>query len=120
MNDFEPYDLMKFIQQGGVLMWPILACSIVALAVALERFFRLSRARKGTREFLDALREVLRNGRAQDAITLCDEADAPLGRIMKAGLLKSERSKSDIKEAIEGAGRLEVPRLERYLSALAT
>ncbi|MDZ4858263.1 MAG: MotA/TolQ/ExbB proton channel family protein [Candidatus Hydrogenedentes bacterium] len=120
MNEFEAYDLMKFIQQGGILMWPIMACSVLALAITLERFYRLNRARKGMRELMDAVREVLRQGRVQEAITLCDEADTSLGRILKAGLLKHNRSKADIREAIEDAGRLEVPRLERYLGALAT
>ncbi len=118
--DFEPYDLMKFIQLGGILMWPIMACSIVALAVTLERLWRLRRAQTGTREFMDAMRSILRQRRIQEALTLCDESDTPVARVVKAGVLKHNRPKADIREAIEDAGRLEVPRLERYLGALAT
>lgn len=118
--DFEPYDLMKFIQLGGILMWPIMACSIIALAVTLERLWRLRRAQTGLREFMDTMRSVLRQRRIQEALTLCDESDAPVARAVKAGVLKHDRSKADIREAIEVAGRLEVPRLERYLGVLAT
>jgi biopolymer transport protein ExbB len=111
---------MKFIQMGGILMWPIMACSIVALAVTLERLWRLRRAQTGMREFMDAMRSILRQRRIQEALTLCDESDTPVARVVKAGVLKHNRPKADIREAIEDAGRLEVPRLERNLGALAT
>lgn len=114
---FEQFDV---IFDGGVLMWPILACSIVALAITIERFWSLRRASIDTRDFMDTMRTVLRQNRFQDAIDVCDETDGPVARIMKAGLLKHNRSKEDIREAIEDAGHLEIPRLERYMSALAT
>jgi biopolymer transport protein ExbB len=95
-------------------------CSIVALAIAIERFFSLRRATIDTREFMDTMRTVLRQNRIQEAIGICDETDGPIARITKAGLLKHKRSKADIREAIEDQGHLEIPRLERYLSALAT
>lgn len=114
---YKGYELMG---QGGILMWPILFTSIVALAIALERFLSLRRATIDTREFMDTMRQVLRRNRIQEAIEICDETDAPVARIMKAGILNHDRSKEDIREAIEDAGHLEIPRLERYLSALAT
>jgi biopolymer transport protein ExbB len=110
----------EIIWEGGILMWPILLCSIVAVAITIERFIVLRRASIDTREFMDTMRQVLRQNRMQEAIEICDETDAPVARIMKAGILKHNRSKEDIREAIEDAGHLEIPRLERYLSALAT
>lgn len=110
----------KVIMQGGVLMIPIGLCSIVALAIIIERFYSLRRASIDTREFMDTMRQVLRQNRIQDAVEICDEVDAPIARIMRAGILKYNRSKEDIREAIEDAGHLEIPRLERYLSAMAT
>lgn len=114
--------LQKFeiIFQGGPLMIPIALCSVVALAIAIERFWSLRRATIDTREFMDAMRTVLRQNRIEEAIEICDETDGPIARITKAGLLKHRRSKEDIREAIEDAGHLEIPRLERHLSALAT
>ena len=112
--------MLNIIQEGGVLMYPIIACSIVALAITIERFWTLRRATIDTREFMDAMRTVLRQNRIQEAVAICDETDAPVARIMKAGVLKHNRSKEDIREAIEDAGHLENPRLERYMSALAT
>jgi len=112
--------LFKVIMQGGILMIPIGLCSIVALAIIIERFYSLRRASIDTREFMDTMRQVLRQNRIQDAVEICDEVDAPIARIMRAGILKYNRTKEDIREAIEDAGHLEIPRLERYLSAMAT
>jgi biopolymer transport protein ExbB len=113
-------NVIELFFKGGILMWPILACSIVALAITIERLFSLRRASIDTREFMDTMRQVLRQQRIQEAVEICDETDAPVARIMKAGILKHNRRKEDIREAIEDAGHLEIPRLERYLSALAT
>ena len=113
----QPFEI---ISQGGILMFPIVACSVVGLAIIIERLFSLRRATIDTREFMDTMRQVLRQNRIQEAIEICDETDAPVARIMKAGVLKHNRGKQDIREAIEDAGHLEIPRLERYLAALAT
>jgi len=112
-----PIDLMT---KGGILMWPILACSVVGLALTIERAIALRRANIDTQEFMQSMRLVLRQNRIQEAIQICDETDAPVARIMKAGLLKHRGSKQDIREAIQDAIHLEIPYLERYLSALAT
>jgi biopolymer transport protein ExbB len=113
-------DTFSIIFEGGILMWPIMICSVVALAITIERFWTLRRATIDTREFMDTMRTVLRQNRIQETIKICDDTDGPIARILKAGLLRHKRSKEDIREAIEDAGHLEIPRLERYLSALAT
>jgi len=108
------------MSKGGVIMWPILICSILALAIAIERFYSLRRVSIDTREFMDVIRTALRQNRIQEAVGICDETNAPIARIVKAGILKFDRAKEDIREAIEDAGHLELPRLERYMSALGT
>ena len=113
-------EIFEVIKNGGILMWPIMACSIIALAITIERFISLRRATIDARQFMDDMRTVLRQNRIQEAIEICDETDAPVARIVKAGLLKHNRNKEDIRESIEDAAHLEIPRLERYLSALAT
>jgi len=101
-------------------MVPIIACAIVAFAVAVERFFTLRRARINTREFMETIRTVLRQNKIAEAIEVCEKTPGPIARILKAGMLKHGRRKRDIREAIEDAGQLEIPRLERYLGVLAT
>ena len=114
------YTGIELLSKGGVIMWPIMFCSFIALAIAIERFWSLRRMTIDTREFMDVIRTALRQNRVQEALTICDETDAPMSRIVKSGILKYNRTKEDIREAIEDAGQLEVPRLERYLSALGT
>ncbi|MFO7774997.1 MAG: MotA/TolQ/ExbB proton channel family protein [Candidatus Hydrogenedentota bacterium] len=114
------YEYYEVIFRGGILMFPIMLCSVVALAITIERFFTLRRAKIDTREFMDTIRTVLRQNRTQEAIEICEETDGPIARITKAGILKHDRSKDEIREAVEDASHLEIPRLERYMSALAT
>jgi len=111
---------VNIIFSGGIVMWPIALCSVVALAITIERIWSLRRASIDMVEFMESMRDVIRQNRMQEAIGICDQTDGPVARILRAGLLKHNRSKEDIREAIEDAGHLEVPRLERYLSALAT
>jgi biopolymer transport protein ExbB len=110
----------EIIFTGGIIMLPIMACSVVALAITIERFFTLRRATIDTRELMDTMRTFLMKKRIQEAIDICQEMDVPVARIVKAGILKHNRGKEDIREAIEDAGHLEIPRLERYLPAMAT
>lgn len=110
----------ELIDRGGVVMWPIFVCSIIALAIALERFYTLRRVAVVTRELMDLVRSALRQNRVQEALQTCDETRTPIARVVKAGLVKYNRSKDDIRQAIQDAGRLEVPRLERYLAGLGT
>ena len=116
-SSFTPYEL---ISEGGIVMWPIFFCSFVALAIVIDRLLFLRRASINTREFMETMRQVLRQKRIQEAIQICDETDAPIARLMKAGVLKHNRSKDEMREAIQDAGNLEMPHLERRLSALAT
>jgi len=114
------FPLIRYIIWGGPVMVPIIACSIIAFAVAVERFFMLRRAKIDTRKFMAVMRAVLKQNRTSEAIRLCDRTPSPIARILKAGILKHGRTRAEIREAIEDAGRLEIPRLERYLGVLAT
>lgn len=115
-----PMDPLEVMFKGGILMWPILLCSIIGVCIIIERFWFLRRASIDTSEFMDTIRQVLKQNRIQDAVDICDKVDAPVARILKAGIMKYRKSKEEIREAIEDAGQMEIPRLEKYLSALAT
>lgn len=116
-QDLQAFEL---IFSGGPLMWPIMACSVVAFGIAIERFITLRRAAIASRDFMEAARQVLRQGRVQDAVAMCSDSDGPLARIVKAGLMKSGRTREEVREAMEDAAKIEAPRLERYLPGLAT
>lgn len=112
--------MWELILKGGPLMVLILACSVIALAVVVERMYQLRRSKIDTALFMEEISETLRRNKVMQAVDRCNAMPGPIARILKAGILKHDRSRSEIKEAIEDAGLHEVPRLEKNLPVLAT
>ena len=101
-------------------MYPIILCSVIAMAIIIERAYHLYRAKIDTRKFMDDIANVLRRNKIMEAIEICDKTPGPIAHILRAGILKHDRPKQEIKEAIEEAGLYEVPRMEKNMTALAT
>ncbi len=112
--------MLDFIRMGGPLMYPILLCSILFLAIFIERLFHLHRAQINTNEFVSGIRNILKKRSIAEAISICDETPGPVAYVVKAGILKHDRPKEEIKETINDAAVHEVPRLEQNLVVLAT
>ena len=108
------------VVKGGPLMFLILLCSVIALAVVIERLWHLRRAKINTEEFMEDIAETLKRNKIMDAIDKCNAMPGPIAHILKAGILKHDRPRLEIKEAVEDAGLHEVPRLEKNLGVLAT
>ncbi|MEA3488950.1 MAG: MotA/TolQ/ExbB proton channel family protein [Candidatus Omnitrophota bacterium] len=106
--------------KGGPLMFLILVCSVIAFAVIVERLWHLRRAKINTEEFVEDIAETLKRNKIMDAIDKCNAKPGPIAQILKAGILKHDRPRVEIKEAVEDAGLHEVPRLEKNLGVLAT
>jgi biopolymer transport protein ExbB len=112
---------MKFMIEGGTVMWFLLAFSIIAVAVIIERAWILQKAKINVNEFLAKLRKALIvNKSIRDAIKICEQYRGPLASIMKAGLLKYGQPKEDIEKTIETAALHEVGRLEKRLVVLSS
>ncbi len=111
---------MEWILRGGPMMVPILLCSFIALAVIVERIMFLRAIGINTRKFMGEISYSLKRNRADEAIEMCDKSRGPLPRVLKAGILKYDRSKGDIKEAIEDAALHEIPGIEKNIGILAT
>lgn len=112
---------MQFMRDGGPVMWVLLAFSIVALAVIIERFIALRRARINVNEFLAKIRKALLVNRSvREAVKICEQYRGPVASIMKAGLLKYGQPREDVEKTIENAALFELNRLERGLVVLAT
>jgi biopolymer transport protein ExbB len=112
--------MLDFVIKGGPLMYPIILCSIIAMAIIIERVYHLYRARIDTRKFMDEISNVLRRNKIIEAIEICDKTPGPIAHILKAGILKHDRPRQEIREAIEEAALYEVPRMEKNLTALST
>lgn len=113
--------LVEYFRDGGPFMWPLLAFSVVALVVIIERLIALRRAKINITEFLAKIRKSLVVNRSiREAIKVCEEYRGPVASIMKAGLLKYGQPKEDVEKTIENAALYEMGRLERFLVVLAT
>lgn len=110
----------KIFLAGGPIMWPILVCSIWALAVVIERLWFLSHIKIDADRFLRSVLEKVKQHKIKEALSDCDTTKSPIGQILRAGILKEGRSRQEIKEAIEDAALYEVPLVERNLNVLAT
>lgn len=112
--------LLQLFTQGGLLMWPILATSIVALWIIIEKYVVLRRANRDVGDFVLRLRSILRQGDTVGAVEYCSRVDSPIARILKKGILKLHEGPEKTKEGIESAGKVEVYKLEKRLSLLAS
>lgn len=114
----ETFDL-TLIEQGGPVMWVLLAVSLFGFILFLERTLFLHRGQIRTAQFLDGIRNLLRKGRRLEALTLCEDMPGPIPGIVKGVLLQAGSSEGRMRMAAEEAALVEIPILERRIGALA-
>lgn len=116
--------MFSIIQAAGWPIWPLIACSILALALIIERFLSLKTSKIAPPRLLN---EVL--GASRDALPAKDVVEhlsnnSVLGEVLASGFRtmidNPSASKEDLHAALESSGRVVTHRMERYLSALAT
>ncbi|NOX08725.1 MAG: MotA/TolQ/ExbB proton channel family protein [Gammaproteobacteria bacterium] len=112
--------MFELIQAGGLLMWPILICSVVALAIIGERLWSLQVQRIAPQDLLPQIWTWIRNNELNNARLQDLQLSSPLGKIMASGLTNRSHSREIMKEAIEDSGRHVIHELERYLNTLGT
>jgi len=112
--------LWQVFLAGGPLMWPILLCSVFALAIILEKFWHLHKIKIDTQEFLRLVLDKMKRNETKEALQICENTPSPIANIIKAGVLKYDRPRPQIIEAIEDVSLYEIPRMEKNLTALAT
>ena len=116
--------MLSIIQAAGWPIWPLIACSILALALVFERFVALKTARVAPPKLLDEAISVSSKAvPGPDVVTQLAQTSA-LGEVLASGrpTLNShpQSSEAELRAAMEGAGRTVAHRLEKYLTALAT
>jgi len=116
--------LFSIIQAAGWPIWPLIACSILALALIIERFISLKTARIAPPQLLEEVLSVSRSAVPAPDVVSQLATNSALGEVLASGLraLNSNPrcSEDDLRSTMEGTGRMVAHRLERYLSALAT
>lgn len=112
--------LLELILQGGYVMIPIFALSLIAIYVIAERWQFLKNSSMAPEPFLKSVEKMLYEGNTQSALQHCKQVDKPLGRILKQGIERLGRPISDIEDAIKNAGKREIFMLEKRMDWLAT
>jgi biopolymer transport protein ExbB len=110
----------SFMSQGGLLMWLIAFLGLVAFVTFLEKLFHFHRAQINTTDFVNGIKNALRRGNVNEAIALCDETPGPVPAVVKAGIANLDRTREEIREAMEDVARSEIARLERRLVVIST
>lgn len=108
------------LAKGGILMIPILACSVIGLAVFFERAWTLRRARTLPRDLVHRAEELVRRGNIEEAMALCRRCGSPLAQVIQTALKNAGLGRDAVKEAVQEVGRREAAHLERWVGVLGT
>ena len=116
--------MLSIIQAAGWPIWPLILCSVVGLALVIERLFSLRRARVVPATLLDEVLSVSRNSLPpMDVVNKLAE-NSVLGQVLSAGLraviVEPRTNEQNLRQTLESAGRAAAQQLERYLNALGT
>ena len=116
--------MLSIIQAAGWPIWPLIACSILALALVIERFTALKAARVAPPRLLDEAITVSAQTVPNADVVRQLEQNSALGEVLASGfralIANPKASDEDLRAAMESTGRAVTHRLEKYLSALAT
>ena len=112
--------MWEIVRAGGPLMWPIILCSIAAIAIVAERLWTLSAQRVMPRGLLQKVWQLVDNNQINDKVIAALEQNSPLGRVLAAGLANRHRPREVMMERLEDTGRHVVHELERFLNTLGT
>jgi biopolymer transport protein ExbB len=112
--------VFEIIKAGGWVMWPILVCSVVAMAITIERLWTLQRRRVAPSGLVLQVWQWTREGKLDAKRIQALREGSPLGRLLATGILNRHHDRSIMQESIEDVGRLVAHQLERYLNTLGT
>ena len=114
-------NLFSTIQSGGVVVYILILCSILSIAVMIERamyYRRLSKIKRFL--FMSEFAPEVQKGNIKKAIALCEAVDAPFARVLRAGLHINSRNERLVSQAMERETVVETIKLERFISVSAT
>ena len=110
----------EYIVQGGLMMIPLLVCSILGIIFIIERAIAYYRIKGDTAEIFSEVLASLRESDLRHSIEACEEYDHPVATTLKSGLLRYGKSHEEIEKAMESVALHEVSKLEKGLWILAT
>ena len=112
--------MIEFFDRGGIFMYPILVCSITALAIFLERCWSLRRSSVVPRQFVQEIESLVSKGDIVVATSRCRNNESSIASILLVGIENFGKTREVIKEYVEEVGRQKSAALERFVEALGT
>ena len=119
-NEQDTMTMWDLIMAGGPVMIPIFLCSLVAMYIIVERLIALNKISKDPSNFMNHIRDYITNGNIEAARALCRNTGTPVARMIEKGIARLGKPLPDIEKAIENVGNVEVVKMERGMSLLAT
>lgn len=112
--------MLSTLIKGGILMVPLILCSLIALTIFIEKIKSLKQSRIDTDEFMKNIRLNIKQNQVNMAIFNCEKTPGPLARVVLAALKNSHIGKIEAQEAVQESAMQEIPSLEKRLGVLAT
>ncbi|MEN6520388.1 MAG: MotA/TolQ/ExbB proton channel family protein [Armatimonadota bacterium] len=113
-------DAFTFLSKGGPVMIPLMACSIISVAVAIERFVKLKAATADTSDLARRTEDMLYNGESEQAATACEASAAPVGAVLSAGIRSRRMGIERAQRAMEEQAQREIAGFQVRLGILDT
>jgi len=112
--------MIEIIERGGIMMYPLILASVLALAIIIERFISLRKRKVIIPEIISVVEQFSSFKDMELAKNICAKYTGPLSNLIQTGLNNTDLDRAEIKELIEDQGRQEVRHLERGLTILET
>lgn len=116
-KDIPVWDL---VLEGGWAMIPLAILSVMTIYIFVERLLSINKSLKDEKGFMVEVKNLLMNGKVDDARRLCAATNNPAARMVEKGISRIGKPMKDIVSSIENVGKLEIYQLEKRLSFLAT
>ncbi len=111
---------IELLSRGGPLMIPLLVCSVLSLAIIIERLFSLRHSRLMRVDILMEVEIAIKKKDLATALEWANKGSSPMTSIAKVALINSDKPKEDLKASIEEAGRIQIPQMEKFMTLLQT
>jgi biopolymer transport protein ExbB len=119
-NSRASVSIIELLSKGGWVMIPLFLLSVAAIYIFVERILTIQRASKYPQEFMDKIKTLVLEGDVKGARMVCAQSDTPVARMIEKGVSRIGSPLKNIEASIENVGKIELYKLERNLSTLAT
>lgn len=112
--------ILELVDAGGFMMYPIILASLFAVYIFFERFLTLNKANQDPEQFMGKVKDLVLRGDINAAKVLCAQNETPIARMIEKGISRIGSPLKNIEASIENVGKIEIFKLEKNLSSLAT